>query len=149
MFSPTTASDFSSVWNITNRCLIIHTHGSSQGLADHGDEISLRIISLDEIKALNSNNKINFIMMTACETAGGNENDNVAYWLSKKINPGGIVIANKYKVSGNDTTFYASGKIPGWVAYKNGVIVRRENAIPIVLTMADAYQIYTELTNTD
>lgn len=85
-------------------------------------------------------------MMTACSTAGGDKGNNVAYHLSKKINSQGIVIANKYTVSGASTKFKASNGKKGWVAYKNGKIVRDVDKIPAELTMKKAYEIYKELT---
>ena len=56
------------------------------------------------------NNKIRFIIVTACQTAGGIVNKNVAYWLSKRINPAGIVIANTDTVWGGDKQFHGENK---------------------------------------
>ena len=135
---------FESCWNTADKCVVVHTHGGSTELADEG---SVTIISTDEIKNLSRNDRIHFVMMTACGTASGTENDNVAYWLSKRINPNGIVIANKYTVSGGDTDFCGVEEdrtpVAGWMVYKNGVV--QDVDVPISLTMNTAYNIYLDL----
>ena len=88
------------------------------------------------------NNKIRFIIVTACQTAGGIVNKNVAYWLSKRINPAGIVIANTDTVCGDDKQFYGKNKKPTWKVYKNGVIQNPISAV--TLTMTEAYNIYQQ-----
>jgi len=141
-----TKSDFEYVWKNANKCVIIHTHGSPTGLFDQGSNGTPKIISTSEISKMSKNDSIYFVMMTACSTAGGDEKNNVAYHLSKKINSKGIVIANKYTVSGGSTKFKASNGNKGWVAYKNGKVVRKSDSIPAELTMKKAYKIYKELT---
>jgi hypothetical protein len=139
--TPTNADSFDSCWNNAGECMIIHTHGSPVGLFDHGGDGSTPvIISKANIKNLTKNNKIKFIMMTACETAGGTSSDNVAYWLSKKINSNGIVIANTDIVSGNDTSFHGSSNNQTWKVYKDGIV--QNIVLPVTLTMSRAYDIY-------
>jgi len=148
VLKPTTATAFSEAWISANKCMVIHTHGSPRGLSGHeNDDSQPPIISLDEIKLLSSNTNIDFVMITACQVAGGDAYNNVAYWMSKKINPNGIVIANKYYVVGGSTDFTASSGDCGWVVYQNGEIVRCEADIEPTLDMGKAYDIYTELTN--
>jgi len=148
VLKPTTATAFSEAWISANKCMVIHTHGSPRGLSGHeNDDSQPPIISLDEIKLLSSNTNIDFVMITACQVAGGDAYNNVAYWMSKKINPNGIVIANKYYVVGGSTDFTASSGDCGWVVYQNGEIVRCEADIEPTLDMGKAYNIYTELTN--
>lgn len=81
-------------------------------------------------------------MMTACETAGGTENDNIAYWLSKKINANGIVIviANTDIVSGDSTHFKGTNGNTTWKVYKNGIV--QAPIYDVTLTMQSAYNLY-------
>lgn len=138
--TPTNVSSFENYWNTADECVVIHTHGSPTGLFDHGENSTPKIISKKEISNLQINNNVHFIMMTACETAGGIENDNVAYWLSKKINPNGIVIANTDIVSGGSTSFKGTNSNPTWKVYKNGII--QAPIYDVTLTMQSAYNIY-------
>ena len=138
---PTSAEGFVTCWNKANECLVIHTHGSPTSLSGHEENESRpTIVTKKDIKNFPINNRIGFIMMTACETAGGRTTDNVAYWLSKKINSNGIVIANTDTVSGGATSFEGENKGHTWKVYKNGVI--QNIALPVSLTMSDAYNIY-------
>ena len=131
---------FETCWNAVEECVIIHTHGSPDGLFNEIEKSTPIIVSKENIANLPINNSIYFVMMTSCSTAGGATDDNVAYWLSKKINPDGIVIANTDRVSGASTKFYGSNETPTWRIYKNGII---QDPIPdIVLNMENAYNIY-------
>ena len=138
--TPTDSSSFESCWKAAGECIIIHTHGSPEGLYDHGIGSTPIIVSKNNISNLPVNTAIHFIMMTACETAGGVESDNVAYWLSKKINPNGIVIANTDIVSGGSTSFRGTNSNPTWKIYKNGII--QAPIYDVTLTMQSAYRIY-------
>ena len=139
--TPTTSTDFSSCWNEAGECIVIHTHGSPHELFNEDENNGTpQIISTEEIRNLQNNNKIHFIMMTACQTAGGTFNDNVAYWLSKKINPNGIVIANTEIVGGTDKTFSGITNAQTWKVYKNGEI--QAPITDVTLTMQKAYDIY-------
>ena len=139
--TPTNVSSFETCWNEAGECIIVHTQGSSVGLYDHGTGSTPIIVSKINIANLPVNNSIRFIMMTACETAGETANDNVAYWLSKRINPDGIVIANTDIVSGGSTSFRGSNNGPTWKVYKNGIV---QNPVSDVsLTMQKAYDIYS------
>lgn len=147
----TTAAEFSNNWSSSGNCVIIHTHGSPNGLYDggideNGNEITPLMISLNEIKDLPSNPNIRFLMIVACATAGGNENDNVACWLSKKIHSEGIVIANRYVIHGTGPTSagWEEGQyLDGWVVYQNGIRLY----LPITLNMEKGYQIYRLFTD--
>ena len=138
--TPTNTSLFETCWKEAGECIIIHTHGSPEGLYDHGIGSTPIIVSKGNISNLPVNTAIRFIMMTACETAGGTESDNVAYWLSKKINPNGIVIANTDIVSGGSTSFRGTNSNPTWKIYKNGII--QAPIYDVTLTMQSAYRIY-------
>ena len=138
--TPTDASSFEACWEKAGECIIIHTHGSPTGLFDHGENSTPQIISKKEISDLQINDNVHFIMMTACETAGGTANDNVAYWLSKKINPNGIVIANTDVVSGGSKSFHGENNNQTWKIYKNGII--QDPIYDVTLTMHSAYDIY-------
>lgn len=146
---PDTALAFEASWRNSAYCVVVHTHGSPEGLFNEGfDPVENQnttpvIIHLNDIKTLTRNNDIMFVMITACETAGGEEEDNVACWLSKKINPNGIVLANYYFGYGADKEFTgvkAGSEIPedGWRVYRNGIRVN----MPKVLTMEKSYRIY-------
>lgn len=141
--TPTNEASFEACWKATNECMVIHTHGSPDELLGYDDDkFYLPIISKDGQEILPINNKIRFIIVTACQTAGGIVNDNVAYWLSKRINPAGIVIANTDTVLGDDKQFYGKNKKPTWKVYKNGVIQNPISAV--TLTMTEAYNIYQQ-----
>ena len=56
------------------------------------------------------------------------------------------MIANTQNVSGSSTSFKATKNVHGWVAYKNGKIVKKAQDMPIELTMKKAYDIYKALT---
>ncbi len=138
--TPTSAIAFENCWNKSNECMVIHTHGGPDNLCDEVGDSTPIIISKTEINDLPKNNKIHFIMITACETAGGTTNDNVACALSKRINPDGIVIANTDEVSGDDTEFLGSNENATWKVYKNGIL--QAPISDITLTMQSAYNIY-------
>ena len=140
--TPANTSDFETCWNKAGDCIIIHTHGDSYGLYNQDDATKTTplIVSKDDIKGLPINKNIYFIMMTACETAGGTPNDNMAYWLSKRISNNGIVIANTEIVEGEDTDFHGSSKSNTWKMYNNGSIVGME--LPVDLNMKTAYKYY-------
>lgn len=138
--TPTTALAFENIWSNAGECIIIHTHGGVDSLNNEDESGTPIIISKNEIADLPRNNNINFIMMTACNTAGEPANDNVAYWLSRKINSNGIVIANTDKVKGGSTKFLGSSENPTWKVYKNGVI--QSPISEVTLTMQIAHNIY-------
>ncbi|MBE6693921.1 MAG: hypothetical protein E7589_04085 [Ruminococcaceae bacterium] len=141
--TPTTISSFETCWRETNECMIVHTHGGPNSLVGQiNSGAQSQIISKYDIENLPINTKIRFIMMTACEVAGGLAYNNIAYWLSKRIHPNGIVIANTDEVTGGDKTFRGSDNEKTWKVYKNGEIWDIE--LPLTLTMADAYSIYEE-----
>ena len=127
-------------WNEAGECIIIHTHGSPDGLYDQGTNSTPIIASKTDIADFATNHAIGFVMITACETAGGTTTDNVAYWVSKKINPNGIVIANTDVVSGGATSFRGTNNNPTWKVYKNGIL--QSSASDVTLTMQSAYAIY-------
>ena len=145
VLSPNDAISFENAWNAAHGCLVIHTHGSNDGLFDeykdeNGETHTPLIISKDNISNLAKNDRLCFVMVTACKTASGISTDNVAYWLSKKINSNGIVIANTDTVLGADTDFYGKSGMQTWKIYKNGVI--QDKNIPVSLNMQKAYEIY-------
>lgn len=138
--TPTSLLTFENSWTRAGECVVIHTHGSPTVLCNQVDDTTPTIISKNQIANLTRNSNISFIMMTACSTAGGTENDNVAYWLSKIINPNGIVIANTDTVYGGSEEFGGKSGNPTWKVYRDGVI---QNPISdIKLTMQSAYDIY-------
>lgn len=142
--TPGDSNEFASVWADAVECVVVHTHGDATGLYDEevtdaGTKITPLIITTEQIAQMPKNESINFVMMTACSTASGDAQDNVAYWLSKKINKNGIVIANKYVVSGSDTEFGAANETAGWVMYRDGKATDLDG---VYMTMADAYHIY-------
>lgn len=142
VFTPKGVSNFEAYWAKSGECMIIHTHGSPNSLVNQfNDGTQSTIISKDEIKSLPINKSIHFIMITACSVAGEPTTDNVAYWLSKRINENGIVIANTDTVVGGDTSFRGEGKEKTWKVYKNGSI---DSISDVSLTMQKAYDIYTE-----
>lgn len=143
----TTALEFANYWSSSGNCVIIHSHGNPEGLFDggvdkNGNYITPLIISLDEIKDLPVNPNIRFLLIVACSTAGGAQYNNVACWLSQKIHPEGIVLANRYTVNGTGPIAYGWGdnkqKLDGWVVYQNGIRLH----LPITIDMAKGYEIY-------
>ena len=63
----------------------LYTHGSPEGLYDHGIGSTPIIVSKNNISNLPVNTAIHFIMMTACETAGGVESVDYDFGLIKKF----------------------------------------------------------------
>lgn len=123
--------------------LIIHTHGSPDGLFDQRATGDIkRIISLRGIEEMQEIPTVQLIYMTACATAGGDPEKNVACALSKKIAKNGLVFANIYEVWGADYDFGEKSGKHGWVAYRNGTRVLGPDDIPANITPADAYRIY-------
>ena len=112
---PTNYFQFNLSWQYAGKCVIIHTHGSPDGLYNEKNGATPIIISTQQIQKIARNSNIKFVMMTACSTAGNSTGKNVACWLSQKINRRGIVIANKYTVVGGDTQFKAYNSEKGWV----------------------------------
>lgn len=141
--APQNKENFVSEWENAGYSIVIHTHGSPTGLFDEEGPNMPEIISLDDIKNLPQNDNIYLVMMTACSTAGGDPLDNVAYWISQKINPSGIVIANTDTVEGNDTTFKSANDCDSWKVYRNGCIMDYD--MPVVMTMEIANQVYENL----
>ena len=145
--TPTTATAFANCWNEADHCVVVHTHGDPNNLCNEVEDPATStktypvIITKNQIEDLSINNNILFVMVTACRTAGGLlRHDNVAYWLSKKIHPDGIVIANTDDVDGTDKEFWGRNKNQTWKAYKNGVIL--DVSLPVTLTMSSAHDIY-------
>ena len=140
---PTTAEAFGDCWRESNECMVIHTHGSPEGLwGQYDDESQESIVSMEEIKQLPMNTNIRFIVITACKAAGGVPNDNIAYWLSKRINPNGIVIANTDTVVGSSKEFWGSSDKYTWKVYRNGMI-QDDMAFSKKLSMWSAYVAYS------
>lgn len=141
-----TALEFANNWSMSGNCVIIHTHGSPNGLFDggideNGNSVTPQIISLDEIKNLPANPNIKFLLIVSCSCAGGSQYNNVASWLSQKIDPEGIVIANRYIVNGTGPIAYGwdnGQKTDGWVVYQNGLRLH----LPVTINMEKGYDIY-------
>ncbi len=138
--TPNNVLTLKNCWNEAGECIIIHTHGSPDGLYDEGTNSTPIIASKTDIANFATNHAICFVMITACETAGGTTTDNVAYWVSKKINPNGIVIANTDVVSRGATSFRGINNKPTWKVYKNGVL--QASVSDVTLTMQSAYAFY-------
>ena len=123
--------------------LIIHTHGSPDALYDQRATGDIKkIISLRGIEEMQDIPTVQLIFMTACATAGGDPDKNVASALSKRIAKNGMVFANIYNVWGSDYDFGEKEGKPGWVAYRNGVRVLSPEELPASMTAADAFKIY-------
>jgi hypothetical protein len=123
--------------------MIIHTHGSPEGLYDQrADGKTKTIITLRGIEELPDVPNVQLIILTACQTAGGNPERNVASALSKKIAKNGLVFANEFVTWGSDYDFGEKDGKRGWAAYRNGARVLRPDDLPPRITMADAYRIY-------
>lgn len=140
---PTAKGDeFTSVWHKACHAVIVHTHGSEQALYDVRDGGTPQIIDTQGIASMPRNEKIKFVVVTACQAAGGSKQDNVAYHLSRKIHVKGILIANVYGTVGDDTTFCGRENKRGWVIYQNGQIICHAQSLPAELTMPSAYALY-------
>ena len=130
------------------RFFIMHTHGSPEYFTDQREDGSMpNIASLASIKKFPNFPNLKLVIITACSTAGGNADNNIACELSKHIATNGLVIANKYVTWGSNYDFGEKQGVPGWVAYQNGNLVLTEKDIPAKITMADGYRIYQEFTS--
>lgn len=123
--------------------VILHTHGSPEGIYDHrADGRDTTIATLADIASMPPLPSLRLIVATACQAAGGDPQSNLAAALSRKIAPDGLVIANRHVVFGADYDFGEREGRPGWVGYRAGRCVLSEDRMPARLTMADAYRIY-------
>ena len=123
--------------------LIMHTHGSPEAFIDQlADDRKRNIISLNTLKKLPKFPNLKLAILTACSTAGGERDQNIARELSLHIADDGLVIANKFVVYGGYIDFGDKDKRNGWVAYQNGKLVITEEKIPPLITMQDAYRIF-------
>ena len=128
--------------------IIIHTHGCPDGLFDQrADGKGPRIISRSGIDTMPDFPGVQLIILTACQSAGGDPEKNVAASLSKKIAKNGLVIANTYIVWGADSDFGDKDGRQGWVAYRDGKLVIPGERLPARITMADAFNIYKNVTD--
>lgn len=82
--------------------------------------------------------------LTACSSAGGENENNIAREFSKHIAKDGLVIANRYDVYGGYIDFGDQHDRHGWVAYQNGKLVLNENDIKARITIQDAFKIFLE-----
>ncbi|MBR4943272.1 MAG: hypothetical protein IKZ28_04495 [Clostridia bacterium] len=122
---------------------IIHTHGSANGFFDQrADNRQTIIATLSDVHTFPRFPNLHLIVITACEAAGGVNEENIACALSTRIAQDGLVIANRFDVFGSDYDFGEKHGKRGWVAYQNGKLALCESQIPANITMADAYQIY-------
>ncbi len=142
---PQCVDEFCRIWKDINGALIVHTHGSSEGFFDEINGFSIELFTKKDLPRIEKNDHIHLIVITACSTAGGDENNNIAACLSKLINIDGIVIANRKNVFGDDTYFHAQEKTQDWVVYRNGEIIIHSCEMPITLTLDEAYKIYRSL----
>ena len=145
--STKTALDFSDAWNRAGECVMIHTHGSPFAVYDEvGRDPSTmpEIISKDQVSRMSKNDRIKFVYISACSTAGGEEKNNFACEISKKIDPNGIVLANGDEVWGCSAFYEGKTKGQTWKVYKNGEVIA---TIPqVTLLPADVYKIYKSFT---
>ena len=125
--------------------LIIHTHGSAEGLYDfRADGKGGTLATLSQLAALPKIPTLRLVIITACEAAGGDIQHNVASVLSSRIADEGLVIANRHVVWGADYDFGEKNGLCGWVAYRDGRLLLDENAFPPNITMADAYRCFCD-----
>lgn len=125
--------------------LIIHTHGSPEGLFDQrADNRQTTIATLSNIKQFPQFQRLLLVVMTACSAAGGENEKNIACELSRHINPEGLVIANRFATWGSHHDFGEKNGKKGWVAYRNGEQVLTEEDFPAAITTADAYGIFAQ-----
>lgn len=117
-----TSDNFADIWNNTTADhIIIHTHGSPNGLFGE----ALAFIT-QNISQLQRNSAIRFVLITACETGGDNNGyANIASLLSQCIAQEGVVVCSTTAVSGEATEFTAvdddDGNPGRWLAYRNGI----------------------------
>ncbi|MBQ4061220.1 MAG: hypothetical protein IJD46_04250, partial [Bacilli bacterium] len=122
---------------------IMHTHGSPEAFIDErADGIRKNIVSLKTLKSFPEFPNLKLVILTACSTAGGIDDNNIAKELSKHIAKDGLVIANKYDVYGGYIDFGERFDKNGWVGYQNGMLVLDETKIPARITMQEAYRIF-------
>ncbi len=129
---------------------IMHTHGSPDGFYDQrADQKQTVIATLQDVAAFPKFPDLRLVIITACETAGGINDANIASALSTRIAENGLVIANRYNVFGADFDFGEQSGKQGWVGYQNGVLVLTENDFPATITFEDAYRIYLRFVHRD
>ena len=137
--SPTNKEDFIAVLK-KNNYVVIHTHGTSESLINQWEDNSQTVIvNKQEVANLPTFDNVLLVVLTACQTAGGKDDNNIACELSKKISKKGLVIANRFVVFGSDYDFGEKNRKLGWVAYQNGRLIIPEDRFPPTITMADAY----------
>ena len=122
---------------------IIHVHGTPERLIDQRESKEYKLLTtIGGLKDFPEFPNLRLIVMTACSTAGGENDKNIASELSKHIAKDGLVIANRFDTYGACYDFGERyGKL-GWVAYQNGKLVITEDKIPARITMADGYNIF-------
>ena len=128
--------------NVANYA-IIHTHGAPDRLIDQREDNSQKLITtVSGVKEFPEFPSLRLIIMTACSTAGGENDKNIACELSKHIAKDGLVIANRHVVYGANYDFGEKNGKLGWVAYRNGNLVLTEDKFPAYITMADGYNTF-------
>lgn len=140
---PANAAEFGRVWELCGPAVIVHTYGTETALCeDLGDRMQ-PFVTLDALSLLPQNRAVGLVVITAGSAAGGEEN--LAACLSEKIAPNGTVIACRGGVFGADTEFFAADGAFGWTVCRNGVRILGDGALPTVLTMRSAWQIFGAL----
>ena len=143
---PQNAEEFCAAWDEAGPCIIMHTHGSAQSLCNQLEDGSVvNLITLDQLKEMPRSKTIRLVVVTACETAGGDPLDNVASVLSQKISPRGLVIANVYPVWGADTYFGEKHERNGWTVYQDGEIIRHPDELPVTITLDYACKLFLNM----
>ena len=122
---------------------IIHVHGAPDKLIDQREDNSQKtMVSLGGIKDFPKFSSLRLVIMTACATAGGENDKNIAAALSEHIADDGLVIANRHVVWGAHYDFGEKNNKLGWVAYQKGKLVLAEDKFPAFITMADGYNAF-------
>ena len=118
---------------------VIGIHGAANStMYDlHEDGTSSLLLDVAGVKRLPRMPKLRLLIMLVCSAACGKEGNNLAEEFSRRIAGDGLVIANRYVITGTNSYYRSKNDLQGWVAYQNGKVVIPESAFPAKITMKD------------
>ena len=120
---------------------VLSFHGASHGIQDVYEDGSRKtLVDLSDIKSFPEFPSLRLVIMLICSAAGGENDNNIAAELSRHIAKDGLVVANRYSITGTSEYARAVNNQQGWVAYENGKIVIPATKFPNHVTMHTIYQ---------
>ena len=119
---------------------VLSFHGAANGIQDIYEDGSYKTVALiDDIKKFPTFQSLRLVILLICSAAGGENDNNIAAEISRHIAKDGLVIANRYVITGTSKYARSSNNQPGWVAYQNGKVVIPESKFPVRVTMSTMY----------